>query len=328
MNSPFSVGAVIVTWNSVSVVGKALESLMKQTYPLDKIVVVDNFSHDGTVEYIKMRFPRVEVIALDRNRGFAHANNIGIEQLNSDWVLTLNPDAYLEPNWVEILLNFVCDHPRAGILGGILLRYKSHQVVIDSAGIILYSSRRPQDRYFDQPFQSSVVHTEKVWGICAAAALYRREMLTEVAVDNEVFPIKFFAYLEDVDLAWRAWNKGWETWFVPSAVGWHLRGGSPVSVKFSRYFTFRNRWWLILRNDSFSALLKDIPYILGFEVMRIGLLIRYPYLWKAFKESLLGLRWALKTRYHSSHAPLPITKGLGLNWKDIKVRLSNQKWWR
>jgi GT2 family glycosyltransferase len=217
------------------------------------------------------------------------------------------------------------------MLGGKLFRADSAAAgdgIIDSTGIEIYLSRRVKDRDAGTREQDAHKVPDRVFGVCAAAALYKREMLEDVSADGEFFPASFFCYYEDADLAWRAWRRGWEAWFVPAAWGWHRRGGAPVGSRFSRYYTQRNRLWLVARNEPLWKPLAALP-ALGWHELLLGLrLIRYPYLLKAVWESIRGLPAALRARARLpeiNREPPPFHPGSGFSLKELVQALQRKK---
>src|SRR6185503_14828369 len=98
---------------------------------------------------------------------------------------------------------------------------------------------------------------QEVFGCCGAAALYRRSALFEMAPNGEIFPEIYFAYYEDVDLAWRMNLSGWRAVYVPSATAKHVRGGSTRGSAVTRRLVFRNRYILLARNDRLSEIVKS-----------------------------------------------------------------------
>lgn len=311
-----TVAAVVVTWNSQRDIARCLESLLAQIYPIEEIIVVDNDSRDDTRKIITENFDRVHLVPLGCNAGFARANNVGISKVDADWILTLNPDAFLDCGFVSALLAFSAGNDRIGMAGGKLLAFPEvdNENTIDSTGIEIFHSRRVRDRGMGEPDDGRFNSSEKIFGVCAAAALYRNRMLEDLKISGEVFPERFFAYYEDADLAWRAWRRGWEAWFVPGAVGWHRRGGSPVGSKFSRIMTHRNRLWLIARNEKWSSLIGSLPEVIGHETLMLLRMLRYPYLVKALFESLAGLQQAVRERKlleNKNEASPPFGKGIG-----------------
>ncbi len=315
------ISAVVVTWNNQNDIFDCLSSLQAQTNPPDDIIIVDNCSKDRTISLIKEYFPTVYIERRSRNEGFARANNIGINITKSPWVLTVNPDVKLSTDWIKILCEFAKDKERIGSLGGVLWKWgDNYEGIVDSTGIEIFTSRRVRDKDMGATRSDILTHPERVFGICAAAALYNREMLEDTAINNQYFPERFFCYYEDVDLAWRAWRRGWEAWTVPSAQGWHKRGAFiPTKSSFSRYLTHRNHFWLILRNDKILSFIRDLPTIILYEVILAMRVIRYPILLKAVFETLVGLRGVLEERrefIETNHIPPPFRKGIGLSKKD------------
>ncbi len=336
MNPPQNtVSAIVVTWNSIKTIEACIDSLQIQSHPVT-IVVIDNASSDGTPDLIADKYPDVTLLRQSRNHGFAKANNIGISASKSEWVLALNPDAYISADWVECLLNFAISplpqmnisgndamsgNGRIGMLGGLLLRAEQvnnpTQLVIDSLGIEIFRSRRVRDRDMGRLLPDNYceqAEPEQQFGICAAASLYNRAMLVDVSINGEVLPESFFSYYEDADLAWRAWRRGWSAWMVPSAIGWHHRGGSPIGSRFSRYMTHRNRLWMILRNEPINRLLTVFPELFVHELLMLLRVIRYPYLIKAVMETLRGIpqaHSALKQLPDTHKTPPPFQTGIG-----------------
>ena len=320
LNQP-TVAAVIVTWNSSDYIEACLDSLLQQTYPLSTIFVVDNNSSDDTADLIAERYPSVTLVRRLVNEGFACGNNIAIAGTKSDWVLALNPDARIAPDFIEKLLNFAANDPYIGMMGGLLLRQPESSddpPIIDSLGIEIFRSRRVRDAAMGERLPDGLDRAWRVFGICAAAVLYRREMLLDTAISGEIFPEMFFSYYEDADLSWRAWRRGWTAWTVSDAVGWHRRGGSPVGSRFSRYLTHRNRLWLIARNERLSGLWSAWWDILLHEILMKLRIVRYPYLFKAVLESIKGLKEARRAYRELPSTNLedpPFQKGIGFGRK-------------
>jgi GT2 family glycosyltransferase len=270
MTARSDVAAVMVAWNSMRWLPAALDSLEAQSCPPASITVVDNASADGVQEYIEARHPRVKLLRNAGNEGFARAVNQGIEGSREEWVLVLNPDLSLEPGYLEELLRAAESRPDAGALGGVLLRPDGR---VDSAGLELRRYLlRPLDRETLPAAGESGV--EEVFGICAAAALYRRAMLEDVAFEGEYMDATFFAYYEDVDLAWRAAHRGWKSYVVPAARGMHVRGASGGEASRAGLVrSQRNRYLAIFKNLPAGRFAADFLPVAGIE---LGRLLRHP----------------------------------------------------
>lgn len=274
------VAVVIVTWNSAPFVPGCLESLRTLTRTPDQIVVVDNASADGTAALVRERFPEAGLVELPDNLGFCRANNIGIRKTTSPFVLVLNPDTTLDPRFLEELLP-AFDDARVGIAAGKLLRFDG--VTLDSAGQLLGRSRQPIDRGFGTRDAGQYAEDAGVFGACGAAALYRRTMLDQVADGpGQCFDESFFAFYEDLDLAWRARRAGWRAVYRHRALGKHARGGAATEAgpkRFTsllgrspevRFLVARNRWLTILRNDRPGPFLLNLPFVLARDLATFG----------------------------------------------------------
>ncbi len=318
-----SVTVVIVTWNEYNNIPICLDSLSQQTYPIETIVVVDNNSSDGTPDLIAEKYPDVRLIRREINGGFPSGNNIGINATVSDWVLTLNADTRPENNYIELLIKFASERPRLGSLTGKLYREKRSEkgeLVIDSTGIEIFRSRRVKDRTTGLVDNGLWNNEERVFGVCAAAALYKREMLNDISPDGEAMPSCFFMNLEDADLAWRAWRRDWEAWYVPQAVCWHQRGGSPLGSPILRRCNHRNRLWLIARNEPLGRILKNLPSLIIHESLMFLRMLRYPYLFKSLFQALAGLPAAIRYRKSlpdTTDKPPPFVSGSGFSLTDV-----------
>ncbi len=278
------VAAIVVTWNSAAWIEACLASLESLERPPAEIVVVDNGSVDATPDLVRRACPAAALVEGGTNLGYCRANNLGIARTRNPFVLVLNPDARLAPRFLEEILP-AFDDPRVGIAAGKLLRPDGR--TLDSAGQRLGRSRQPIDRGYGEPDTGRYDRDEEVFGACGAAAVYRRAMLDDV-VDpgGQVFDEAFFAFYEDLDLAWRARRAGWRAAYRHRAVGWHARGataGDPgVRVRGrailsrsadSRYHIAKNRYLAILRNDDPAAYLRNLPFILARNLVTIALLL-------------------------------------------------------
>lgn len=252
------VSVIIVNWNGKKFISECLDGLRRQTYKDHSIVLVDNASDDGSLELIHRKYPEVKTIALAENLGFAVANNIAIESIDTEYVALLNNDAVPHPGWLTNLLKTLEMNPGAGMAASKMLLY-DHPEIIDRAGDIyttaataLLNGRGKPSYYFNKPAW--------IFGACAGAAIYRKQMLDEIGFFDE----DFFLLYEDVDLSFRAQLHGYKCIYVPNAIVYHKASGSigddtPVSV----YYSHRNLEWVYIHNMPRILVLKTIlPHII------------------------------------------------------------------
>ena len=144
--------------------------------------------------------------------------------------------------------------------------------VLDSTGHVLYRNRVAANRGENEPDCGQYDTAGEVFGVCAAAALYRRAMLEDVRLGDDYFDSKFFVYLEDVDLDWRARLRGWKAYYVPTAVAIHERGHRGDRRRQTApeiQHSLKNRYLLMIRNDRFADVLRDLAVILITEILRL-----------------------------------------------------------
>lgn len=268
------VAVVVVAWNAATYLPDCLASLQRLRRPPAEVVVFDNASSDGGPDLVRSRFPAVRLVEAGANLGYCRGNNMGIAATTSPFVLVLNPDTVLGEDFLEEVLPAFED-PAVGIATGKLLRFDGR--TLDSAGQSLGWSRQPIDRGYGRPDLGQFDRDEDVFGACGAAALYRRSMLDAIALGpGVVFDESFFAFYEDLDLAWRARRAGWRAVYRHRAVGRHARGGTASSTgprRFAailgrppeiRFHVVKNRWLTLIRNQ--GAL--DFPAVLPFVAAR------------------------------------------------------------
>ena len=309
----------IVTWNSAKYIADCLHSIARQTATSFFVQVIDNNSKDGTVAIIKKDFPLAKVLVNEKNNGFSGAHNQGIElarEAGAEFVLVTNPDIILAPNFLEELMKEVEKHPEAGSFGGKLLRVDSPQSplikgkngfppapfnkggVIDSVGLKIYRNRGAVDLGGGEEDQGQFEEIKEVFGISGALALYRLEALKDIKLDShdsqifankfasfEYFDNDFFAYKEDVDLAWRLQLAGWKSLYLPRAVAWHRREarsseGWKKIFKSRRqksgvinYYSYKNHWLMLVKNEYFRNFWRDLPWIASYEVRKLAYIL-------------------------------------------------------
>lgn len=229
---PATVAVTIVTYNSAPFIRRCLQWVLEQDYRHKEVIVVDNASSDETARILRDFENRVRVVYNPSNIGFAAAQNQAIALSNADWILTLNPDVRLAPNFVSVLLDAAETDPNAGTGCGKLLAMNADceiapQPIFDSTGMYFTPNLRHFDRGSRTADTGQYDRFEYVFGATAAAALYRRDMINDISIGGEFFDSDFFAYREDADIAWRAQLLGWRCLYVPLAVAYHVRAVLP-----------------------------------------------------------------------------------------------------
>ena len=281
---PVAVSAVILNWNGGDDLIQAVESLKRQTLSRVEVIVVDNASGDGSDQALEKAHPDVELIRLDRNTGFCEGNNIGLARTRGDWVLFLNCDAYLTDDYLEKLLSEAPKQGKFGFLTGKVLRFDGE--TIDTTGQFLTASRHVVERGYDTADDGQYDEPGEIPGICGAVALLSRELIDEIAPDGELFDPWFFAFSEDADVSWRAQLRGWRGWYSPKAIAFHRRGGSGTDKRILKrrfqilgrsdelaFHIMKNRFLMILKNESVSGMLWRLPLYLAHDLPRVALLL-------------------------------------------------------
>ncbi len=253
---------IVVNWNGKRYLEECLSSLLVQTYSHHEIVLVDNGSTDGSMEFVVERFPEVRIIANGHNLGFAAGNNVAIRAAQGDYIVTLNNDTRAEPNWLEELVKVVETDAGIGMCASKMLFYY-HTGVLNSTGINLDIAGIAWDRRGGERDDGLEREPIEVFGPCAGAALYRREMLEEVGLFDE----DFFAYHEDVDLAWRARSRGWKCMYNPRAVVYHIHSGTGLEGSaFKNHLLGRNKIWTMVKNYPSPHLFLFLPLIAFYDL--------------------------------------------------------------
>jgi len=266
------VQVIIPNWNGRHLLPRCLRALSAQSFSDFSVTVVDNGSTDGSVAWLREHAPSVRVIANAVNQGFAAAVNQGIRASEGEYVATLNNDTEPEPGWLEALVAAADSDDRVGMCASKML-FTDCPHVINSAGICIDPAGITWDRQggeTDDPSDEKVV---EIFGPCAGAALYRRAMFEEIGLFDE----DFFAYLEDVDLAWRARLAGWRAVYVPLARVYHLHSGTlGEGSPLKSFLLGRNKVWLIAKNYPMPWLALYLPVILLYDLGAVlyALLVR------------------------------------------------------
>ncbi|QUL54471.1 glycosyltransferase family 2 protein [Paenibacillus tritici] len=313
---PKTVSVHIVTYNSADDIVECLSAVLAQDYPVKKIVVVDNASTDGSAEKVRSFYhertavaqsgayvnstssPTLVLLENELNTGFAPAHNQAIAGTSTDYVLVLNPDLTLAPDYISRLVACMEANPQIGSATGKLLLKADHSLV-DSTGLRMNKARRAFDRgageSADQWNESGVV-----FGVSGAAAMYSRRMIEDISVEGEFFDADFFAYKEDVDVAWRAGLFGWQAYYEAGAIGYHERGwktsGRSGKAMFIRRISYINRYKMIYKNESSRRMLFTLLYSLPYEIAAHGYsLLKEPKLIGAW-SSFFSQRSALKRK--------------------------------
>ena len=288
------VSVVIVNWNGKKFLAECLDGLRKQTYEDHSIVLVDNASDDGSLEFVNKNYPEIKIIALPENFGFAVANNVAIDSIKTENVALLNNDAIPHPAWLENLLKALEKNPEAGFAACKMLLYDRPDImdragdIYTTAGTALLSGRGEPSENFNKP--------ARVFGACAGAAMYRKCMLDDIGLFDE----DFFLLYEDVDLSFRAQLRGYKCLYVPDAVVYHKASGSigedtPISV----YYSHRNLEWVYIHNMPGSLIKKTMLNHLIYNLASFFFFVakgRGKTFIKAKLDALRGIKRALEKR--------------------------------
>jgi len=256
------VGLVIVTYNAERHIERCLEAVQRQARVPDRVIIVDSGSSDRTLAVVNAVRNRigltVEVLALGENLGFAVANNRAVDRLNDcDLIALLNPDAFPETGWLDVLVAAAEAHPEDSSFASRLMVADGSNL-LDGAGDVFHVSglvwRYGHRLKVDQV--PGALTERPVFAACAAAAVYRRTDWQRAGGFDE----RYFCYAEDVDLGFRMQLMGRTCRYMPDAVAYHLGSAtSGVDSAFSVYHGYRNLEWTFIKNMPSRLFWRYVP---------------------------------------------------------------------
>lgn len=259
------VTVVIPNYKGEAYLRPCVESLLAGTGLEMDVIIVDNGSRDGCVEEVRRLYPQVECVCLDQNYGFCKAVNIGIRKAETPYVFLLNNDTLVCKGAVEALLASLKKDRRIFSVEAKMIQYQD-RTKIDSAGTFYnafgWAYARGKDRPADQYRKRG-----PVFSACAGAAMYRREVFEEIGLFDE----EHFAYLEDVDVGYRARIAGYRNVYEPMARIIHVGSAASGSRhnEFKVRLSARNNLYLIYKNMPVLQILLNLPFLLA------GFLVKY-----------------------------------------------------
>lgn len=253
---------VIPNYNGKVFLQSCLQSLQRQSFSDFTVIVVDNGSTDGSVELLKQDFPEVTLLSWSENKGFSVAVNGGIAAGSAPLVFLLNNDTELADDCLQKLLDAAQAKKEYDFFAAKMLNFHDRGY-LDGAGDAFLrggvgyrlGTMEKDSEYYSKPRQ--------LFGACAGAALYRRDLFTEIGVFDE----DFFAYLEDVDLNLRANSRKKKCWYVPDARVYHIGSattGSKINA-FTVRLSTRNNFCVLTKNYPLPLLFRFAPAICVYQ---------------------------------------------------------------
>lgn len=246
---------IIVSYNVKYYLEQCLLSVRRAIEGIDaEVIVIDNNSQDGSVDYLSKRFPDIIFLKSDQNLGFARANNKAIKHSRGEYVLLLNPDTVVGEDVLRESLRFMETHPKAGGAGVRMLKTNGADAKESRRGIptpmtsfykmIGLCSRFPKNKVFGKYYMGYLPWDipSQIEIVSGAYFMLRRKTLDEVGLLDE----DFFMYGEDIDLSYRIIKGGWENWYLPLRI-LHYKGESTEKTNFRYVHVFYEAMFIFLR---------------------------------------------------------------------------------
>ena len=299
MSAP-KVSIIIVNYNGKELLQKCLDSLLNVRYDNFEIILVDNNSTDGTVEFITKNYPSLIIIKLDSNKGFAEPNNVAAKISKGKYLLFLNNDTVVTPNFISEMVKVMETDKKIAVCQSLLLKpdgsVDSSGDFIDHLGVV-YNSKTKIDEI------------REVSSARGASMLVRSDIFEKL----DGFDQKFFITFEDVDLCWRSWILGYRVLIIPTSIVYHEGGITIKKIKSEIAFHgFKNQ--LAMKITNFEPILAMRNMMLFFGIYGI----RELKIWLDYTIS--GSTKLSSTEYEDNIAPKPSFKVIA---KSIFWILSN-----
>ena len=259
------VSVVIPNFNGIAFLDSVLASLEGQTLSDFEVILVDNGSTDGSCSFVTANYPWVHLIELTENFGFCGAVNAGIRAAKAPYVLLLNNDTEVKEDFVEEMLAAIRRHKNAFSCGARMVQYHDRDKLDDVGNYYCalgwsFARGRGKDIHAYET-------EDKIFSACAGAAIYRKKIIEKIGYFDE----EHFAYLEDTDIGYRARIYGYENWYAPKAIVYHVGSGTSGSRynQFKTRYSSRNNIYLIYKNMPFLQIILNFPFLVA------GFLIKF-----------------------------------------------------
>ncbi|RHA48362.1 MULTISPECIES: glycosyltransferase family 2 protein [Blautia] len=251
------VSVVIPNFNGIAFLDSVLASLEGQTLSNFEVILVDNGSTDGSCSFVTANYPWVHLIELSENFGFCGAVNAGIRAAKAPYVLLLNNDTEVKEDFVEEMLAAIRRHKNAFSCGARMVQYHDRDRLDDVGNYYCalgwsFARGRGKDIHAYET-------EDKIFSACAGAAIYRKKILEKIGYFDE----EHFAYLEDTDIGYRARIYGYENWYAPKAIVYHVGSGTSGSRynQFKTRYSSRNNIYLIYKNMPLLQIILNLPFL-------------------------------------------------------------------
>jgi len=286
------VSVILVAYNSAKYLLRCLFCLEEQSVQDFEVIIMDNDGSAG--DFVKNKLVRTYQ-SLNKNLGFASANNFGACLARGEWIVLLNADAYPEPDWLANLLRAAEQNPEYSAFSSRQIQYNAPHL-LDGAGDAYHISGLAWRNGYNLSADKYGLEQKEIFSPCAAAAMYRREDFLRVNGFDE----DYFSYFEDVDLGFRLRLNGTKCLYVPEAIVHHVGSASTGKRSdFSVYHGYRNMIWTFVKN-------MPSPYIwifLPLHILAVLFFLFYltfrgqgPVIWKAVADAMRGLPRILEKR--------------------------------
>lgn len=289
---------IIVTIGSKDYLSRCLDSVKAQSYPDLEVIVIDNSLKFDSAAKIHESFPFVKFYSNPRNLYYGVSLNRGIGLSHGEFVLCINDDVVLDRDYIRQALKGFLVEDSIGMVSGKILRMDG--LTLDSTGLFLSIWYSAKERGYGQIDVGKFERSGFVFGVSGSTAFYRKKMLEEIKQVQDYFDPDFRMFYEDLDVSWRANNRGWKAYYVPAAKAFHIRGGSsrpdcgldaPIARKYLNdelhYDLIKNRYLAILKNANPVFFLMHLVPIILYDFCAWGYVLLFrPKVAKIFLRNL------------------------------------------
>lgn len=299
---------VILNWNGKNWLEKFLPSVIKYSQN-SEVYVIDNFSDDDSVDFLKVQFPSVKIVTNDKNYGFAGGYNEGLKHISAEYFCLLNSDVEVTENWIQPVLNLFKKDAQIAAIQPKILSYnkRKHFEFAGAGGGLIDNLGYPycRGRIFDDVEEDMGQYddeTEIFWASGCCFFIRSKDFWEQNGFDE-----RFFAHQEEIDLCWRLKNSGRKIYYTGQSKVYHVGGGTLNKQSPQKTFlNIRNNLSMMLKNLA----LPDLIWVLFLRMILDGAAAFY----FAYKNGLSHL-WAVLRGHFSFYAQIPGT---------LKLRQKNQ----